>query len=163
MLNIKKSSWHYRMVDAVWADFFNKNISNSLCGYFWQVVFAPIVTIGMIAVILAVIGVLGAGVFYVVGAVIGNILAQFGLLPSSFLLEKGVFKWEHVYASIVVDLLIAAFFYSKYKYRLYKERKRAERSQSNEPEKVNLVVEFVKAKKRKVCPVLNFVDEDKQE
>lgn len=162
MLNIKKSSWHYRMVDAVWADFFNKNISNSLCGYFWQVVFAPIVTIVMAAVILAVIAILGSGVFYVVGAVIGNLLAHFGLLPSSFLLEKGVFKWEHVYASIGIDILIAAFFYSRYKYRQYKERKRAERSLSDEPEKVNLVVEFVKAKKRKVCPVLNFVDEEKK-
>lgn len=150
------------MVDAVWSDFFNKNISNSLCGYFWQVVFAPIVTIGMIGVVLAVAGIFLAGALYIVGDVVGGILAQFGILPASFLSEKGVFKWEHVYASIVFDLIFAGILFGRYKYYKYKERKRFERSTSTEPVKVNLVVEFIKAKKRKVCPVLNFVDKDER-
>lgn len=158
-MDINTKSWHYRMVEAVWEDFLNKDISTTLCGYFWQVVFAPIICIVLFSAVLAVIAILGAGAFYIIGGIVGDLLANFGILPPEFALEKGVFKWEHVYASIVCDIIIGALWYGRYKHYKYKQEKAYEK---NEPKEVNLFVEFIKAKKRKICPILNFVDKDKK-
>lgn len=148
-INISTNSWHYKMAYNVW-DFFGKSLSNSLCGYFWQVVFAPIVAIGCTLIVSAICLLLATGAFYVSGAMVGPALAHFGILPDTFL-DKGPFNWRFVILSIIIDLIIVAYFLVKNYIKKHKKVK-------NTTKQSNIVIEFVKSKKQKICPLIKFID-----
>ncbi|SOK59305.1 Phage protein [Yersinia phage fHe-Yen9-03] len=156
-MKISTNSWHYKMNEYVY-DMLNKNISNSLCGYFWQTVFAPIITLTIVLLGLVVISILSWGAFYLVGALFSNFLVWINVLPESFQLLKKVFNWRFIPMSILFDVLVVGVFYSKHKYSSYKERKIEEAKEKGIQidSKPLLVVEYIKAKKRKICPLIEF-------
>ncbi|QXO12748.1 hypothetical protein pEaSNUABM49_00535 [Erwinia phage pEa_SNUABM_49] len=159
-MNISTNSWHYKMNEFVY-EFLNKNVATSLCGYFWQTVFAPIITLTLAIVGLIVISILSWGALYLVGALFSNFLVWINVLPEAFQLVKNVFNWRFIPMSILFDVLVIAVFYGKYKYSSYKERKIEEAKEKGAPidSKPLLVIEYIKAKKRKICPLINFTDD----
>ncbi len=144
-MEISRKSWHYRMTAWCW-DHFGKTPSNSLCGYFWQMVSSPFVVIGMYAAILVVVLVMLSWSLYLSGAYLCNFLHWIHVLPDSFDMVPGVINWRH----FVVSLLITAGIVAKVVYSVYK--------QENPNKEPNVVFEFIKAKKRKICPLIEFKD-----
>lgn len=156
-MKISTNTWHYKMNEYVY-DMLNKNISNSLCGYFWQTVFAPIIVFIFTVLGLLAIIILSWGAFYLVGALFSQLLVWINVLPESFTLLKNVFNWRFIPMSILFDVLVVGVFYSKHKYSSYKERKIEEAKEKGIQidSKPLLVVEYIKAKKRKICPLIEF-------
>lgn len=145
-MKISKDSWHYKFltkdfwfVDGTWYG----NVSNSLCGYFWQVVFKSIEhTIKNFILPTAVVGVVAVAPLLqlVLWAVTGYWdLDTFG----AFMVVAEVFL------ALVFSIIFGGFWlYEKIKY-----------SEVEMPEEVNIFTEYVKAKHEKVCPVLEFTDD----
>lgn len=140
---VSKSSWHYRMIDWCW-NHVGKSPANTLCGYFWQMVLSPFVVIWFYGVILVLIFLALSWAFYFSGAVACNILNWFHVLPNSFAIEPMTFNWRHVVASLLISSSIASYYFYKFTHEKTKTP--------------NVVFEFIKAKKRKICPFIEFKD-----
>jgi hypothetical protein len=147
-MNISKNTWHFGVVAD---DFFFMEgwyPSRSLCLYFWQVVMRLFFGMGLgllAASPLATAIVSLTGTFDTASPLV-KLYASFGVIVSifyglilvcsiSYLSVQGV-KW--VYNKLP---------------RKYKEPK--EHSNPKEP---SIIIEYIKAKKAKVCPMLNFTD-----
>lgn len=147
-LSLRKSSFVYRMTAKAWG-FFDINPSPSLCGFFWQMVLSPFIfMIGAIMSISAVLGLLWV-LFYAVGGLFMMMFESF--LPDSWFLLKGEFNWRFIVSSLIVWLSLATggglWFYSKHR----REVKIEEGTY-----KPSVTIEFIKAKKRKICPFIDF-------
>ncbi|AAQ81530.1 hypothetical protein PHG31p209 [Aeromonas phage 31] len=126
-MKISTKSWHYRLLNTM-----DMSIPRSLCPYFWKVVF----TIGFIGVITTFLAI----IFHGVGA-------------------KALWNWfdydaNFVYATLfgftlVVSVLAAVigvffgFFYASEK-ELFTIKTE------------NIVINYIRAKKSKICPTLEF-------
>lgn len=142
-MKISKDSWHYKFltkdfwfVDGAW------DVSNSLCGYFWQVIFKGVEHIIKNFILPAVVvGVTAIAPLFqlVMWAVTGY------WNPDTF----GAFMVVvEVFLALILSTIFGGFWlYEKIKY-----------SEVEMPEKVNIFTEYVKAKHEKVCPVLEFTD-----
>lgn len=152
-MKISKDSWHYRtLTDGLfWLD--GWVASNSLCLYFWQVFFRLLMGFGIAMVATSPL------VFYIVGVM--ELYA-----PEHMALILLLLPWvvcglvvSVVGGVIVAMLCIGLVFYAIGSLLswlwgvspLNKYIKKAE----NRP---SIIVEYVKAKKDKVCPILEFED-----
>lgn len=143
-MEISRKSWHYRMT-AWCCNHYGKTPSNSLCGYFWQMVFSPFVVILMYVTILVVALTMLWGLYFS-GAMVCNVLHWFNVLPDSFDMVPGVFNWRHLVASLLITICLIGHIL----HNIHKDR--------NPTKKSNVVFEFIKAKKRKICPLIEFKD-----
>lgn len=150
---VSKKSWHYRL---------NKLFRNepqgttSLCKYFWSTVLAPLKFLatwtGIIALALFLIGTFGIGLFYLVGWMFIGLLNVIHVIPDGFFnLQRGVFDWKFIPASIVIDLIGVCLYFGWNKWQNRTITKK-------EPKEDSLFVAYVKAKKRKICPLITFKD-----
>lgn len=143
-MDIKKSSWHYRIVDFIYAV-----PSSSLCNYFWQLALVLIVTTAI------ALGVYGASFAF-------GVMVVEEFLKSSVVLPFIVLPIIGAIAIVLIFLLSFGFIYlwnkGKTKYSNYKREKRGK-----EPEPDGILTSYIKAKKAKVCPQLKFIDEEKDE
>jgi hypothetical protein len=136
------------MTDKAWG-FFNVSPSQSLCVFFWQMVLAPVIlliaTIFIVAAVAALVFMFGYGI----GGLVLTILHHF--LPDSWFLAKGEFNWRFIVASLLIWFTliggIALRIYSKYR----REVKIEEGTY-----KPSVTIEYIKAKKRKICPFIEF-------
>lgn len=161
-MKISTKSWHYKMNSYI-LGLVNLEPSNSLCLYFWQTVLLPFVAVAVavLAAIAAVVVVqaLGFFFFYAVGGLLSKFLVYLNILPETFALIKDVFNWRFIMVSVIFELSIAALWYGKIKYKQYRENKDEENYRNNIEPKPVLLFEYIKAKKRKICPLIKFTDE----
>lgn len=139
MLKFKRSSLHYRFVRKFWS-----YPSTSLCKYVWQFIFSVIGALTML-----LMGLMAAFIF--VGVPIGHILTATGIYDFGVQWKDAIgpyIIWGTVLAMGVGALTVRGI-------REYKWRNRHKVKPEKEP---NLFVEFVKAKKEKVCPIIKFED-----
>ena len=130
-MRISKESWHYRLVR--WFDIGSEYGSTSLCRYFWQIVFAIFLCVGM--------GVGGIGAAIIVTLPLWHMFHwAFGLQMIAIfigLCEIGILTYGLV--------------------TLVKERHWHEiRKGLREAPEPSLLYAWAKAKKDKVCPLVDF-------
>jgi hypothetical protein len=132
-VKIDRASWHYRVWRASWnkEGRFAGPDATDLCHYFWRIVFYLIFCA---AVSLAIIGAFGAGIYfgfiktYVGWVVAATIALGVGLAYSSKLLHR---KW-----------------------RIW--RMKRPRRAPKPPREPGIVLLYLKAKKQRVCPMIEF-------
>lgn len=148
-MKISKDSWHYRMLTNrfMFLDgWYSYNISNSLCIYFWQVVFRFLGGAAAALTISAPI-VLGLDVATGVIQTIDNVVLQVLLH-----LWAGLGIFTGLLAVVYSILIVLAFVAAGAEWA-------SQRIPSKEKKKPSLLASYIKAKKDKVCPMLEFVDE----
>lgn len=128
-MKINRKSWHYRLQRRMW-----NTIPNNLCSYFWKLIWSLIVT----STALTVMAVFILGIVYPL---------------VSYWFSNEYWKSLSI-ATWMITLTIATIVGSD-ELKLYYRDKRA-----NEPVKEpSVFVSFVKAKKAKICPLIEFIDE----
>lgn len=158
-MNISTNSWHYKMNKFVHGRLrVGVDVSTSLCGYFWQTVFSPIIVITFVLVGLLTITCMAWVFLYVIGGLFSTVLVVFDILPESYILKPTSYNLAFIPMSIIADILLVGVFHVSFIYKSYKERKIQESLEKNKPidSKPLLVIEYIKAKKRKICPLINF-------
>lgn len=144
-MNISKKSWHYKLVRST---LYGKT-SHSLCIYFWQVIISMIVVAGLAAVLLCV----GVGVLAVIVALLAAIASP--ILVWAFhitwipkeLVGAGCGLWG-LGLGFAIGMAFVWFMKKKVQPKL--------KAMDEQP---NLLVEYLKAKKQKVCPQITFIGE----
>ena len=144
-MNISKRSWHYRYMD--WLGFDVRG-THSLCIYFWKLVFAltyPPLLMGAGALIglSVVVGVVALPLHYM-GLIDLKLLPQ---LISGALIVCGVAGW-------VAVTLFLAWYLSEYAHK----RSIARRNSTTAPQQPNVFIAYIKAKKQKVCPIIDYTE-----
>lgn len=151
-MKVNMNSWHYRLIE----NFLDGSPSNSLCVYFWQVVLRLVVG-----------GAMGLAMWGFFGGLASAFIVKFGWIDPATtpvwikLLAAGLGAFL-VLAVFLVVLLIIGFTIYGVVAAFKTLRTMFEQWDEKRPEKDdNLIVAFVKAKKRKVCPMIEFTLEDK--
>jgi len=145
-MKISTKSWHYR-----WLSKLKIVQSRSLCVYLWQVVFSTTIFPGIALLILSAIVILAlaclVGIFTVPLTLFGVVtLSPDGILAATLIFGTGS------YALLVWNSgSYALKIYSRYKNRRYLSRDFV-------PVEDGLVVSYIKAKKAKICPFIDFTD-----
>lgn len=144
-MNINKSSWHYRLLNAL----FNK-IPTSLCPYFWKTVWALVMVSGLTTLFISAIASVGLATLKAFGITSGLVLVTSPLIGA-------------VLIAIMVAIMVGvAILYDHVKssVRQKKWQRDAKKREeiANREYKESLIVSFLKAKKEKICPSLKFVD-----
>ena len=158
-MNISKKSWHYKLVtNSVFIP------SKSLCSYFWQVflvlAFYVLVTgipLGFLAIVayfpgydlLAAMGLVEKGNHAALAWYFKPLVSVVGLLCFSIILGVAVL--------VLYYPLIGVLFILQWVKRMLEVKLNLSESKEKDPK--TLVGKFIKAKKEKVCPVINFVEE----
>ena len=145
-VTISRSSWHYRMTDWVWG-IFDKDPGQSLCVYFWQALLAPVIFLGLAVLCIMAVVCMSLWIFYFSGAALCDFLVLIHVLPKSFDMVPNTFNWLHVLVSVLIHGSIFGHIFYKHT-----------RPEKDKPKEDNFVVAFVKAKKRKICPIIEYKD-----
>lgn len=136
-MKINTKSWHYRFLKSL-----NTSIPNSLCPYFWKVVFTITWITGSILLLIAFFTSIGARIFEGIGFALDNMVLYWSLAAV-------VGTVTATSAIVLVVAVIFGFVWAKENFKPpYKE----------EP----LIITFVKNKKSKICPRLEFEDMSKK-
>lgn len=142
-MKISKDSWHYKLLtkDVLYVEGLNTyNISDSLCGYFWQVVYRAIaLTFFLLVLPIAVL----------------NVAVVLPLVQVAGYLATGYWDVDGAGAAVLVSELLCVStgalvwltFWAKDKIGDVKK-----------PKPVSIFTEYVKAKHKRVCPMLEFTD-----
>ncbi|UNY41183.1 hypothetical protein [Klebsiella phage KP185] len=160
-MNINKNSWHFKMnlwfkSDNMW------KMPKTLCGYFWTTVFHILLS----SAIAAFIGIIAWMFGWPIVAETG-ILAWMGIGLSAF--------WLNVVAVPVGAVVIAAFvllfaaiafgfIFGLEKFKHYRNQKqytkKLARVKAGLPAEAepSVFVQYLKARKRKVCPMIDYVE-----
>lgn len=146
-MKISKNSWHYWLVREI-GEFYDP--SNSLCVYFWQVVWSIFKTmvIACFVLLLALLLSFPLWQFFVtlpLGA--ENSLALFNAIVYSAILIGFLCSW-------LVDLI--EYCQEKRQEKLYKKLRQSEPVKPKQP---SLLTAYIQAKKEKFCPTIQFTDE----
>lgn len=146
-MKVSTESWHYRLADSI-SD--SKNPSKSLCIYFWQVVWGFILWFIILPVFVILVG---SVVLLGIPGIIGKLTMDlFDFLPKMSELALGFWYIGVGYlVFLVMFLLMGAFVYWK---EVVKPRK------TKVVKEENLFFAYVKAKKRKICPIIEFTGDD---
>ena len=129
-MQISRDSWHYRLID--WCTF---NHPHNLCAYFWKTVLA---VVSAPVFILACAGLAVTGVIFVLAPL------WWTFIPDAFFLAIIVGTAEVVFLSWLLGKSIFV--------RREEELRSGERY-ATEP---TLLIQWLRAKHRKVCPLLKF-------
>lgn len=136
-MKINTKSWHYRFLKSL-----DTSIPNSLCPYFWKVVFTIAWITGSILLLTAFFTSIGARIFEGIGFALDNMVLYWSLAAV-------VGTVTATSAIVLVVAVIFGFVWAKENFKPpYKE----------EP----LIITFVKNKKSKICPHLEFEDMSKK-
>lgn len=134
-MKIDKNSWHYRFLRAM-----NADIPKSLCPYFWKTLFILGVWTTVIVLITIFMYVIGDKMLVKLGWVLANTYAH--SVVAAVLGISAVL----LIVAIVLGCVIGGVWVKENFKPPYKE----------EP----FIISFIKAKKSKICPTLEFVDKD---
>ena len=137
-MKVNTNSWHFRAVDFAF-----DSIPKSLCTYFWAVVAGCELQVVLWTVGVAIL--VGAIYFTVIPFVM-----LFGLLPyTATWVELSMVASFSCYLTIGL-ILFNSYWKETLKPKLHNRPKRAKRE--------SLVGAYVRAKKQRICPTLEFVD-----
>lgn len=131
-MNIKKTSWHYKLIN-----FFDFSPAHSLCPYVRQLLTSICISLLLVAVGIAMVAVF-------VWAPLHLVLGLIGVMAiSANQITVGLIVWAiYTLAGVIIGGK-----YMRMKYRL--------RNPVVEKEP-GIVMAYIKAKKEKICPTLNF-------
>lgn len=136
-MKINTKSWHYRFLKSL-----DTSIPKSLCPYFWKVVFTVALFAGSILLLTALFATMGVKIFEGIGFTLDNMVLYWSLAAV-------VGTVTATSAIVLVVAVIFGFVWAKENFKPpYKE----------EP----LIITFVKNKKSKICPRLEFEDMSKK-
>jgi hypothetical protein len=159
-MKVNKSSWHYRLMNyfnfKITDDLdYNRNVT--LCRYFWNVVGSLISLLGGVLVGIAVAGIMCLALF------------AFLIAPISYLTQSYFgFGWDFAtdlgFIMIWIIWVIVPFFMGleatiKGNMKVFPNWMKIKPPEPAPDNKPNLLVEYVKAKKSKFCPLIEL-DED---
>lgn len=130
---IKKSSWHYKMIE-----WFGHTPSNSLCPYVRQILLGIALSVFMAAVAVAVFIVFVWNPLHVLAALMGIV----SITPNQLMV--GLIGWA-VWA--LLGIFVGGHWLRKWN---------RERNKSKPEKEPNLIMAYIKAKKDKFCPSLDF-------
>lgn len=143
-MKIRKASWHYKAI--AWCDWYP---STNLCTYFWQVVAACIMIVG----VCIGIGLIGCFVLLVIGSFIS--LPVMCYLDYADIVPIGSVIEQYSFVKPIVELGVVSWVISM-SVLCYLSVRRISRYVSNSPESDGLLASYAKAKKDKVCPMIEF-------
>lgn len=148
---INANSWHVKLHDR----FYDRHSRpHSLCAYFWKMVWAC-----FMCSVLA-----GSTIFGLTVAGVG-ILEQFFVLSTPVVLSLG-FILGLVAIALIIALSIGLAFGAMNLHAWYdarreeKEWQRIKAEREGRETKENIVIQYIKARKSKVCPVIHFEDKE---
>ena len=147
-MKVNNNSWHYRLLTG---DIFviqgvnSWNVSSSLCLYFWQVVFMLLWK--------------GVALFFLTPFVINSLLIL-PLVSTLGLITTGVIvQGDTGLTVLVMELIVIIVFVIVLAglslYTFLKDKTDLADVVEKDP---NLFVEYIKAKKNKLCPIIEFVE-----
>ena len=132
-MKFSKSSWHYRLIGL-----FDLNHPNNLCAYFWKTVLAMIFSIVVPSVL---VWVLGMPLWYWLGADVPRTMAVFmGLID----------------VVIIVCCVVAWIQYIGWPEKLRQLMPEKKCKPPKEKKPPGLFRQWLSAKHRKVCPLIEF-------
>ncbi|WPJ21443.1 hypothetical protein [Salmonella phage vB_SalD_ABTNLS3] len=148
---INANSWHAKLHDR----FYDRHSRpHSLCAYFWKMVWACFACAVVAGSTLFGLTVAGAGV-----------LEHFFVLSTPVLLSLG-FVLGLVAIALIIALSIGLAFGAMNLHAWYdarreeKEWQRIQAEREGRETKENVVIQYIKARKSKVCPVINFENKE---
>lgn len=148
---INTNSWHVKLHDR----FYDRHSRpHSLCAYFWKMVWAC-----FMCSVLA-----GSTIFGLTVAGVG-ILEQFFVLSTPVVLSLG-FILGLVAIALIIALSIGLAFGAMNLHAWYdarreeKEWQRIKAEREGQETKENIVIQYIKARKSKMCPVIHFEDKE---
>ena len=162
---VNRNSWHVKL-NREWggstvAYALNGYTSLSLCVYFWETVKSLFTLIGAILGALLI----GAAALYAVSSPVALIFSSFtGLwLDAKNYYELGLLiLMSIIFIGPIVGVLATLFGPMKVFPKWFPVDKwfgmALSKTKEHSPENVNIFVEWVKAKKSKVCPIIEFKD-----
>lgn len=148
---INTNSWHAKLHDR----FYDRHSRpHSLCAYFWKMVWACFACAVVAGSTLFGLTVAGAGV-----------LEHFFVLSTPVLLSLG-FVLGLVAIALIIALSIGLAFGAMNLHAWYdarreeKEWQRIKAEREGRETKENIVIQYIKARKSKMCPVIHFEDKE---
>ncbi len=148
-MKVNMKSWHYRTASMMdWC------VSSNLCIYFWQVAFAAVVWwifIPVLAICCAI-----------------ALLALFPAGVGKFLLSLGTDniltgdKWHDFFWSLgagyvsIFVIFVCGFCFYYFKEVFWKEKRKSKHKNKSD----GILISYVKAKKEKICPIIEFTKGD---
>ncbi len=148
---INANSWHAKLHDRFYD---SHSRPHSLCAYFWKMVWACF----------ACAVVAGSTLFGLTVAGVG-VLEHFFVLSTPVLLSLG-FVLGLVAIALIIALSIGLAFGVMNLHAWYdarreeKEWQRIQAEREGRETKENIVIQYIKARKSKVCPVIHFEDKE---
>ncbi|AKU42750.1 hypothetical protein QL01_93 [Escherichia phage QL01] len=148
---INANSWHAKLHDRFYD---SHSRPHSLCAYFWKMVWACF----------ACAVVAGSTLFGLTVAGVG-VLEHFFVLSTPVLLSLG-FVLGLVAIALIIALSIGLAFGAMNLHAWYdarreeKEWQRIQAEREGRETKENIVIQYIKARKSKVCPVIHFEDKE---
>lgn len=132
-MKISKKSWHYRFLRAQ-----RYAVPTSLCPYFWAVVFEALkmLVIGAILIALA--------------AIVAMILF---VTPIGYMFDASWVTEKEMGASVAFWAMIIIMATVEGTRRFYRRLRQKRAATPKEP---NIVTAYIKARKEKICPTLEF-------
>ena len=153
-MKINMNSWHFRLVDKIRP--FGRPPRQDLCGYFWQVTLST-----LLALVIGLMGcILILGVLYIVASAVSFVAAFF--YPPWMEYLTSLSDENLIRSTLALGLIFwvgAAVFGAFVAVSAVNQRLR-NRPPAGEP---GLAVSYIQAKKAKICPIIEFVDEEKNE
>lgn len=144
MLQIRKSSWHWKLNHYVWGERVNGAMSHSLCPYFWGLILA-IVGVPFVAFFRKV------GEDMVLGGTLTGIMILFVIVLYFVFIKVGAIIFIVGSLSFIGFAVLLSISISEPSDREYKHKEKKTR-------KPNIAWEMVKATKNKYCPMIQVID-----
>jgi hypothetical protein len=157
LMKVNKSSWHYRLMD-----YFNFKIINdlysgtnvTLCRYFWNVVGSLITLLGGVLVGIAVAGVMCLTLFAFVIAPISYLTQSYFGFGWDIATQLGfIMIWI---CWVIIPLCMGLEAAIRGNMKVFPNWMKIKLSEPAPETKPNLLVEYVKAKKSKFCPLIEL-------
>lgn len=153
-MKVNMNSWHFRLVEG----FLDGDASRSLCVYFWQVAFRVIFLVVVGAALWGAFGFVALAASVVNGWIDPNLtplwikgcVAAFGAFVVLALFALCIVVITLVMFGISKSILVVGDLFSRW-------------GDSKEEQEPGVFVSYVKAKKEKICPIIEFTYGDEDE
>jgi len=153
-MNISKTDWHYKVLrttDQYKVNYRVHHRSLSLCNYFWFVVF------GVMSWFWTGVGIL---CFYGLALFLGGLVLYFWVYLIDFQILGSMLDRPYEVNLIIISLFcnFVLFFGLSSDFIVKKYKSFWSRKTTKPKRKPSLIIEYIKAKKAKVCPVMVLGD-----
>jgi len=143
-MKISKNSWHYKMLTEKFFFADRWNPSRSLCLYFWQVMFR-----------------LAMGVFIcmvVASPLVFLMVNVNGYLPETLGVAVAIWALLGTFILAICGMILILLFLTGVMYLVEKLKSRYFPKKEYTP-KESLIINYIKAKTDKVCPIIEFKED----